>query len=93
VERDATWRAMEEAAARLSSSLPEGETLEVVPLRRPTGLVTVTDGLCCGDKWTDVFEPVRKRRYLSKTWTPIQTVEEAAEGIGIFLRDRPDQAV
>jgi hypothetical protein len=74
----ATRRAMEEAAARLSSSLPERETLEVLPLRWATGFVTVTEGLCCGDNWTDVFEPVRRRRYLSKTWTPIQTVEEVA---------------
>jgi hypothetical protein len=93
MERDATWQAMVDAAARLASLLPEAETLEVLPMRQSTGFITVTEGLCCADKWTDVFEPVRKRRYLSKTWTPIQTVEEAAEGIGIFLRERPDQAV
>jgi hypothetical protein len=35
--------------------------VEVVPLRRSTGFVTVSEGLICGDKSTDVFEAVRKR--------------------------------
>lgn len=92
MENDSTWVAMEEAAERLSSLLLPDETLEVMALRRSTGLVTVTEGLFVGDNWTDVFEPVRRRRYRSKTCTEIQSVEEAERGIEIFLRERPDQA-
>jgi hypothetical protein len=91
MERDATWLSMEEVAKRLSSDLPADETLEVIALRRSTGFLTITEGLFVGDKWTDVFEPVRKRRYFTKAWTMLQSIDEAANGIEIFLRERPDQ--
>lgn len=91
VGTDETWHVMEEASERLSLALQDGETLEVVPIRRSTGFATVTEGLFCGDKWIDVFEPVRQRRCLSRTWTGIQSAKDAAQGIELFLRERPDQ--
>lgn len=88
-ERDLTWDAMCEFADRLNRS-GRARELEVVALRRRQWLVVVTEGLWVGDKWTDVFEPVRRRVALSDRWTDLQSVDAAASKIGDFVDSRPD---
>jgi hypothetical protein len=78
-------------AERLTSRLPEEETLRVAAYQR-RNLATVVQGLQVWDKWTDYIEPVRKRRYFSKRWSDIQPVQEAASKVAAFLRERPDHA-
>jgi hypothetical protein len=92
VERDQTWAAIVTVAERLSSRYCEGDTLQVLAVRR-RGLFKVTEGLVAADDYTDVFEPVRERRVFSSDWTDLQPVKKAAGEIGAFLRERPDQAV
>lgn len=53
-------------------------------------MLSVTEGLEVADNWTEVFEPVRKRRRFTSRWTTLQPVQEAAAQIGTFLRERPD---
>ena len=89
---DATWAKMSAAAQQLSDAYCEGDTLKVIAERRSTGMLTVSEGLAVGDRWTDGFEPVRKRRIYGGPWTEVQTVEEAVARIEAFLRERPDQA-
>jgi hypothetical protein len=82
---------MYNVAERLRSQYCEGTTLTVqaVRQRKPLSLV---EGLWVGDNWTDVFEPVRKRRPFSHVWTEVQSVQGAASNIGQFVRERPDLA-
>jgi hypothetical protein len=91
MERDQTWAAMYNVAERLTARYCEADTLRVFA-RRYRRLTVVVEGLLVWDKWTDVFEPVRKRRIFSNRWTEIQPVNEAASKIGAFLQERPDQA-
>ena len=88
-DRDLTWDAMCEFADRVNRSGRAAE-LEVVALRRRQWLFVITEGLWVGDKWTDVFEPIRRRSALSDTWAELQSVEAAAAKIGQFLDERPD---
>ena len=59
--------------------------------RRSLRSWSVTEGLLVSDKWTDVFDPVRKRRIFSSHWAGVEPVQEAASRLGTFLRERPDQ--
>jgi hypothetical protein len=62
VTPDATWSAISEACQELIVRV-EGSTLAVRPVhRRSFSQWTVTDGMAVFDNWTDVFEPVRRRR-------------------------------
>jgi hypothetical protein len=88
--RDLAWDAIVTVADRLSRQ-HESESISVKGARRRS-LVgwSVTEGLETVDNWTDVFEPVRQRRLLGRTWTECQPVQQAASKIGTFLRERPD---
>jgi hypothetical protein len=90
VDRDQTAAAMFTVSERMTSRYCEGTTLTVQPNTR--GLFKVVQGLLVSDNWTDVFEPVRTRRRFSDHWTEVQSVQDAAAKIGVFLRERPDQA-
>jgi hypothetical protein len=87
--RDLTWDAMCGFADRSNRSGRAGE-LEVVALRRRHWLIVVAEGLWVGDKWTDVFEPVRRRVAFRDRWTDLQSVAVAASKIGDFVDSRPD---
>ncbi len=90
VTRDLTWAAIYEVAERLNRRVGDS-TLEVRPVRRRSFLRwTVTEGIAVIDNWTDVFEPVRRRRIMRREWEGVQPLQEAASKIGTFLRDRPD---
>jgi hypothetical protein len=91
VARDQTWAAMYTVAERLTGGIAQGETLRVAASQR-RNLAGVMQGSEVWDKWTDYSEPVRKRRYFSKHWSDIQTVQDAASKVAAFLRERPDQA-
>ncbi len=90
-KRDTAWAEMLAVAQQLSSQYGKDDTLEVRANRQQTGLSGVSEGLAVGDKWdNDVFEPVRHRRIFGRHWREVQTLEQAAEGIEKFLRERPD---
>jgi hypothetical protein len=89
MERDQTWVAMVTVAERMTATSCAGTSLAVAAVRR-RNLLSVIEGLHVGDNWTDVYEPVRKRRYFSGAWTELQPVNVAASSIGAFLRERPD---
>ena len=46
-------------------------------LRRSWRQMEVVEGLHFGDRWTDVFEPVRRRRMLGARWYEMQPVADA----------------
>lgn len=83
---------MSATAELLSDQYCKGDSLKVAANRRSTGLLTVAEGLAAQDNWTDVFELMRKRRVYRTHWTEVQTLEQAAERMQVFLRERPDQA-
>lgn len=87
--RDLTWDAMCEFAERINASGRCAE-LEVRTARKHQWVVTVVEGIWVGDRWTDVFEPVRRRTIFSDRWTELQPVELAAAKVGDFLNRRPD---
>jgi site-specific recombinase XerC len=90
VGSDSAWSAIYEVADRLNQGVGDS-TLEVRASRRRSFLAwSVTEGIEVMDNWTDVFEPVRRRRLMSSKWQEIQPVEQAAANIRSFLRDRPD---
>lgn len=90
--RDLTWDAMYTFAERMNGS-GRADCLEVRPARRSTFTrFKVEEGLWVGDKWTDVFEPVRVRWMLGTSWRELQSVSEAAAKIGTFIDTRPDLA-
>jgi len=90
VREDSTWAAIVAAAERLTRE-PAGLALKVLPARqRSWTTLTVTEGFAVGDHWTDAFEPVRRRRMVSTTWTDVQPIETAAATVERFLRERPD---
>ncbi len=89
---DAAWARMSATAELLSDQYCKGDSLKVAANRRSTGLLTVAEGLAAQDNWTDVFELMRKRRVYRTHWTEVQTLEQAAERMQVFLRERPDQA-
>jgi len=92
VARDLAWAAIYEAAERLNQRVGDS-SLEVRASRRRSFLLwTVTEGIEVTDNWTDVLEPVRRRRLMSSKWHEIQPVQQAASNVGSFLRDRPDLA-
>lgn len=63
----------------------------VVVAKRKHSLLFVSEGLWVGDKWTDVFEAVRRRPHLlMRLWQNLQSVQEASANVGKFLRERPD---
>lgn len=86
--RDLTWDAMCQVADRLDQRAHAQDLL--VYARRKRSLLFVTEGLWVGDKWTDVFEPVRRRPHLLRIWRELQPVQDASSKIGGFLRERPD---
>jgi hypothetical protein len=88
VVRDLTWDAVCDAAEHLNLSATE-QALEVVATRKRS-ILFVTEGLWVGDKWTDVFEAVRRRPHVGRGWRELQSVQEASSRIGRFLRERPD---
>lgn len=67
-----------------------GADLEVQAYRKRQWLITVVEGIWVGNKWTDVFEPVRRRSIFRDQWIELQPVEVAAAKIGNFLKRRPD---
>jgi hypothetical protein len=91
MNRDAVWAEISAAAQLLSEQYCKGDTLRVTANRRATGLLSVAEGLSAQDNWTDVFEPVRRRRIYRNRWNSVQKLEQAAEHIQVFLRARPDQ--
>ena len=92
MERDLVWEALVAAAEGLEGKTT-GTTLAVSAVRRRTlRHWTVTEGLEVVDNWTDVFEPVRRRRFWSRHWADVRSVEDAACSVGRFLQDRPDLA-
>jgi hypothetical protein len=87
---DATWQSLVAAAERLNRDRA-AHTMHVVAERqRSWTMLTVTEGLAVGDKWTDAFEPVRRRKMTGSAWTEVQPVEKAAATVERFLRERPD---
>jgi hypothetical protein len=92
MERDQTWAAMFTVAERMTAEHCAGDTLKIYAVTRRPNPVTVVQGLLVADNWTDVFEPVRKRRVFGKRWTEVQPVDVAAANVGAFLRERPDQS-
>lgn len=89
--RDLVWAAIYEVADRLNRRVGDS-TLEVRATRRRSLLQwTVTEGIEVTDYWTDVFEPVRRRRLVSSKWQDMQPVQQAASNVGSFLRERPDR--
>jgi hypothetical protein len=88
VARDLTWDAVCDAAKHLNLRARE-QALEVVATRKRS-ILFVTEGLWVGDKWTDVFEAVRRRPHVGRGWRELQSVQEASSRIGRFLRERPD---
>lgn len=90
VERDLTWDAIVTVAERLNARAVAQGLAVASARRRSWRQVEVVEGLHCGDRWTDVFEPVRSRRMLGARWQEIQPVPEAASKIGTFMRERPD---
>lgn len=83
---------MYEVATRLNERTGDSG-LEVRASRRRSLLGwSVEEGIEVVDNWTDVFEPVRRRRFFGSRWQEVQPVQEAASKIGWFLRERPDQA-
>jgi hypothetical protein len=90
VTRDLPWAAIYKVADRLNQDVGDS-TLDVRAARRRSFIRwTVTEGIEVMDNWTDVFEPVRRRRLMSDKWEEVQPVQQAASNIGSFLRDRPD---
>jgi len=83
---------MYNVAERLTARHCEADTLRVFA-QRYRRMTFVVEGLLVWDMWTDVFEPVRKRRVFTNKWTEIQPINEAASKLEAFLRERPDQAV
>jgi hypothetical protein len=90
--RDHTWAAMVDVTQRLDGRDPE--TMLVIRAARRRSLLrrSVTEGLEAVDKWTDLFEPVRRRRMFGRVWRELQPVQQAASHVGSFLRERPDLA-
>jgi hypothetical protein len=94
VSRDLTWDAIVTVAGRLSRESAESglgrEALVVRGVRRRSP-GWVVEGLGASNNWTHgVYEPVRRRRWLSRRWSDLQPVPEAARKIGAFMRERPD---
>ena len=88
--RDLAWAAIYDVATRLNERA-ESATLQVRAARRRSVLQwTVEEGIEVVDNWTDVFEPVRRRRLFGRDWQEVQPVQQAASSVGAFLRDRPD---
>ena len=77
-------------AERMTDRYCKGDTLRVAATKRRRWF-QVIEGIQVADNWTDVFEPVRSRRWFSSRWSKIQSVKDAAAQIGAFLRERPDQ--
>ena len=89
--RDLVWDAMVTVAGRLRPRA-ELQGLKVQASRRRSWLrLEVTEGLEAVDNWTDVFEPVRRRHFLTSNWSGVQPVQDAAASIGRFLDERPDR--
>ena len=81
-------RALNDAVGRLQG-LAAGSGLAVSVESRWRGSFVV-EGLGVDDLWTEVFEPVRSRRFWRYKWTVRQTVAEAERAVQRFLIDRPD---
>jgi len=88
-QRDLTWDAVCEFADRINAS-GRAHELNVKAQRRRHWVVITVEGLWVGNRWTDVFEPVRSRRTGAGRWKDLQSVSEAAAKIGAFLDRRPD---
>lgn len=86
------WAAIYEVADRLNRRASDSTLIVQAARRRSFLQWTVTEGIEVVDNWTDVFEPVRRRRLMSSKWQEIQPVQQAASNVGSFLRDRPDLA-
>jgi hypothetical protein len=90
VTRDA-WDALVEAASALADAAAnQGMRLRASRRWRVLELSYV-EGLELTDRWTDIFEPVRRRRLWGTRWENVQSVDQAAALIAGFLRDRPDR--
>ena len=87
---DATWQSIVAAAERLNRDRAAHAMHVVAERQRSWTMLTVTEGLAVGDKWTDAFEPVRRRKMTGSAWTVVQPVEKAAATVERFLRERPD---
>jgi len=89
-KRDLVWDAMYEFAMRTEERAMKAGLTVMAIRKRHLGSWSVVEGLWIGDNWSEVFEPVRRRRFFSKDWIEIQPVQTAASAIGYFLRHRPD---
>lgn len=87
MDDDETWRALQDAAARLNALTTD--TLQVRAARR-SFLGVTTEGLEVTDLWTDVWEPVRRIDRFGGSWDQFNSVDQAEEHIRHFLSERPD---
>lgn len=88
--RDLDADAMVTVAERMNDRYPDPTLIIRASRRRSLLRWSVVEGLEVADKWTDVYEPVRKRRMLVGPWEQVQPVQQAASKIGGFMRERPD---
>lgn len=88
--RDLTWDAIATACERMKDRADQ-EDLTVRPSTHRSWLRwEAVEGFEVINNWTEVFEPVRKRRLFAAGWTEIQPVQDAAANVARFLSERPD---
>jgi hypothetical protein len=93
---DPGWEQIVDAAERLhdlaaSQDLRGTDRLGVTPNRVRSFLtVSVTEGLELVNYDVQVFEPVRRRRFLRHDWRPVQPLAVAVRSIEEFIERRPD---
>ena len=82
------WAQLVAAAARVRSRCRDSDLTISAERRRRIG--RTVEGLAAWDEGTNMWEPVRERRWFGGSWTQLQTVGEAEVGTEWFLRERPD---
>jgi hypothetical protein len=80
----ASWDEIVAAAQRLDREFGDSPFTVAAARRRYLNRWAVREGLHLGNRWTDVFEDVRVRRFFSTRWTTVQTVASAETCIREF---------
>lgn len=80
----ASWDDIVATAQRLDRELADSPFAVTAVRRRYLNRWAVREGLHLGNRWTDVFEDVRVRRFVSTRWTEVQTLESAEACIRRF---------
>lgn len=88
---DSTWDVLGRLSKSLSLEAAKQHLAVRASVHRDWFRLEVSQGIEVMDNWTEIFEPVRKRRFGSERWTDIQSPEKAAAKVRTFLLDRPDQ--